>query len=161
MHHFIYIDHLFTNIQGYNTEHIFFLQVYDHNGGHILSRIAGTLLIDSRRIVFYCVHNHDGVQCNVKYFHDFEAKVNFTVEKNNEFPEEEQRYSSTLSLTSALHGDGWSTPRPGHFTSSNDPIPIVQRQGGPQGRSSKVRNISLPPGFDPRTVQPVVSRYTD
>jgi hypothetical protein len=33
--------------------------------------------------------------------------------------------------------------------------------GGPQGRSGQVREISLPPGFDPRTVQPVVSRYTD
>jgi hypothetical protein len=33
--------------------------------------------------------------------------------------------------------------------------------GGPQGRSGQVRNISLPPGFDPRTVKPVASRYTD
>jgi hypothetical protein len=27
-------------------------------------------------------------------------------------PEEEYRYSSTLSLTSGLDGGGWSTPRP-------------------------------------------------
>ena len=32
---------------------------------------------------------------------------------------------------------------------------------GPKGRSEQVRKISPPPGFDPRTVQPVVSRYTD
>ena len=32
---------------------------------------------------------------------------------------------------------------------------------GPQGQSGRVRKISLPPGFDPRTVQPVASRYTD
>jgi hypothetical protein len=32
--------------------------------------------------------------------------------------------------------------------------------GGPQGRSGLVRKISLPPGLDPRTVQPVASRYT-
>ena len=32
---------------------------------------------------------------------------------------------------------------------------------GPQGRSKQVRKISPPPGFDPRTVQPVTSRYTD
>jgi len=32
---------------------------------------------------------------------------------------------------------------------------------GPQGRSEQVRKISPPPGFDPRTVQPVASRYTD
>ena len=32
---------------------------------------------------------------------------------------------------------------------------------GPQGRSGQVRKISLPPEFDPRTVQPVASRYID
>ena len=39
--------------------------------------------------------------------------------------------------------------------------PLYRRLGGPQGRSGRVRKISSPPGFDPRTVQPVVSRYTD
>jgi hypothetical protein len=33
----------------------------------------------------------------------------------NEGPEVEQRYSSTLSLTSALDGGGWSTSRSGRF----------------------------------------------
>jgi hypothetical protein len=32
---------------------------------------------------------------------------------------------------------------------------------GPQGRSGRGRKISTPPGFDPRTAQPVASRYTD
>jgi hypothetical protein len=32
---------------------------------------------------------------------------------------------------------------------------------GPQGRSGRVRKFSPPPGFDPRTVQTVASRYTD
>jgi hypothetical protein len=36
--------------------------------------------------------------------------------------------------------------------------PLYRRLGGPQGRSEHVRKISPPPGFDPRTVQPVVSR---
>ena len=31
----------------------------------------------------------------------------------------------------------------------------------PHGRSGQVRKISPPPGFDPRTVRPVASRYTD
>jgi hypothetical protein len=31
----------------------------------------------------------------------------------------------------------------------------------PQGRSGRVQKNSPPPGFDPRTVQPVASRYTD
>jgi hypothetical protein len=39
--------------------------------------------------------------------------------------------------------------------------PLYRRLGGPQGRSGRVRKISPPAGFDPRTVQPVASRYTD
>ena len=39
--------------------------------------------------------------------------------------------------------------------------PLYRRLGRPQGRSGQVRKISPPPGFDPRTVQPVASRYTD
>ena len=39
--------------------------------------------------------------------------------------------------------------------------PLYRRLGGPQGRSGQVRKISPPPGFDPRTVQPVAIRYTD
>ena len=36
--------------------------------------------------------------------------------------------------------------------------PLYRRLGGPQGGS---RKISPPLGFDPRTVEPVASRYTD
>ena len=39
--------------------------------------------------------------------------------------------------------------------------PLYRRLGGPQGRSGQVRKISPPPGFVPRTVQPVASRYID
>jgi len=38
--------------------------------------------------------------------------------------------------------------------------PLYRRLGGPQSRSGRVLKISLPPGFDLRTVQPVASRYT-
>ena len=41
------------------------------------------------------------------------------------------------------------------------PYPLYRKLGGPQSRSGRVRNISPPPGIDPRTVQPVASRYTD
>jgi len=44
---------------------------------------------------------------------------------NHEDPEGEQRYISTLSLTLALDVGGWSTPRPGRFTTGKDPVPIV------------------------------------
>ena len=41
----------------------------------------------------------------------------------DEDPEVEYRYSSTLSLTSALDGSGWSTPSSGRFTPGKDPVP--------------------------------------
>ena len=40
--------------------------------------------------------------------------------------------------------------------------PLYRKLGGPQGRFGRMREISPPPqGFDPRTVQPLASRYTD
>jgi hypothetical protein len=39
--------------------------------------------------------------------------------------------------------------------------PFYRRPGGPQGRNGRVQKITLPPGFDPRTLQPVDSLYTD
>ena len=42
-------------------------------------------------------------------------------------------YSSTLPLTSALDGGGWSTSRPGRFPPGKDPVPIVQEAGWAPG----------------------------
>ena len=39
--------------------------------------------------------------------------------------------------------------------------PLYRRLDGSQGRNGRVWKISTPPGFDPRPVQPVASRYTD
>ena len=39
--------------------------------------------------------------------------------------------------------------------------PLYRRLGGPQGWSGQVQKISPPPGLDPRSVQPLMSRYTD
>jgi hypothetical protein len=58
---------------------------------------------------------------------------------------------------------GWvvnSTPRP-LYPEKQTWYPLYRRLSGPQGRSGRLRKISPPPGFDPRTVQPVVSRCTD
>ena len=45
----------------------------------------------------------------------------------HESAEGEWRNSSTLSLTSALDGRGWSTPRTGRFTPEKGPLAIVQK----------------------------------
>jgi len=38
---------------------------------------------------------------------------------------------------------------------------LYRRLGGPQGWYGQMRKISTPPEFDPQTVQPVASHYTD
>jgi len=48
---------------------------------------------------------------------------------SQEEPEQEYRYSSTLSLTSTLDGGAWSTPRFCRFTPRKDPVLIVQEAG--------------------------------
>ena len=53
------------------------------------------------------------------------GKVKVQPRTGHEDPKGEYRYSSTLFLTSALDGGGWSTPRPGRFTPGKDPVPIV------------------------------------
>jgi hypothetical protein len=47
------------------------------------------------------------------------------------------------------------------FTSGKDPVPIVQEAGWARGPVWTSAENLAPPGFDPRTVQPVASRYTD
>ena len=44
-------------------------------------------------------------------------------------PEGEQTYSSTLSLTSALDGGGWSMLHTDRLAPRKDPVPIVQEAG--------------------------------
>ena len=63
--------------------------------------------------------------------------------------EVEQRYSSTLSLTSALDGVGGQRHCPAALPPGNTRYPLCRR------------NLAPPPGFDPRTFQPVASRFTD
>jgi hypothetical protein len=81
--------------------------------------------------------------------------------RGHEGPEGEYRYSSTLSLTSALDGVDGQRHASAALSPGLNRYPSYRRLDRPQGRSGRLRKISLLTGFDPRTVQPVVSRYTD
>jgi len=61
----------------------------------------------------------------------------------------------------ALDGVGGKCHAPAALTLEKTRYPLYRSLGGPQSRSGQVRKISPPPGFDPRTVQPASSRYTD
>ena len=55
----------------------------------------------------------------------------------------------------------WSAARPGRtLPPGKTRYPFYRRLGGPQGRSGRVE-ILVPAGIRSRTVQLVVSRYTD
>jgi hypothetical protein len=79
----------------------------------------------------------------------------------HEDPEEEQRYSSTLSLTSGLDRVGRERHASAALAPVNTRYSLYRRLGGPQVWSGRMRKISSPPGFDPRTVHPVASRNTN
>ena len=65
-------------------------------------------------------------------------------------------------MTTVLEGGEVSASHPSRsLPPGKTRYPLYRRLGGPQGRSGQVRKISSPPGFDPLTVQPVASRYTD
>jgi hypothetical protein len=76
-------------------------------------------------------------------------------------------YRGSRGIALPFHDRGtrrgeWSTSRLGRsLPPGKIQCPLYRTLGGPQGRSGQVRKISPPPGFDPRTVQPVASRYTD
>ena len=55
----------------------------------------------------------------------------------------------------------WSAARPGRtLPPGKTRYPFYRRLSGPQGRSGRAKNL-VPTGIRSRTVQPVVSRYTD
>ena len=63
-------------------------------------------------------------------------------------------------MITALEGGEGSASRPGRsLPLGKTRYPLYRRLGGPQGRYGQVRKISPTPGFDPRNVQPVASRY--
>jgi hypothetical protein len=91
-----------------------------------------------------------------------EGKVKVHPRTGHEGPEVEYRYSSTLSLTSALDGGGWSRPRPGRVAPGKETrYPLYRGLGGSRDGLDGCRKSRPPPGFDPRTVQSAASRYTD
>jgi len=63
------------------------------------------------------LRNRVCIQGGAKVYFDIGNKIKGKVHSrtDHEGPEGEERYSSTLRLTSALDKGGWSTSRPGRF----------------------------------------------
>ena len=89
------------------------------------------------------------------------VKVKFPLNKPWR-PRGEHRYSSTLPLTLVLNGGDWSMPCPSHHTPGKDPVTIVQEAGWALWSVwTGAEILSPPPGFNPQTIQPIASCYTD
>jgi len=64
-------------------------------------------------------------------------------------------------MTAALEGSEWSAACLSHtLPPGKTRYPFYTRLGGPQGRSGRAENL-VPTGIRSRTVQPIVSRYTE
>jgi len=64
-------------------------------------------------------------------------------------------------VTATLEGGEWSVARPGRsLHPGKTRYPLYRRLGGLRGRYGRAENL-VPTGIRSRTVQPVVSRYTD
>jgi len=59
--------------------------------------------------------------------------------------------------TLAIEEDEWLAPRPAPFNPKQDRVPILKETGCPRGRPGWAIFSAL--GFDPRTVEPLSSRY--
>jgi len=63
----------------------------------------------------------------------------------HEGPEGEYKYSSTLSLTSALDGVDGQRHAPAALPPGKTRYPLYRRLSGPQERSGQLRKVSPPP----------------
>jgi len=83
-------------------------------------------------------------------------KGKFHPRTGHEGPDGEQKYSPTLSLSSALHGVGGKRHAPAALPPGKTRGPLYRRLGfDGWGKSRRHR------GFNPRTTQPVASRHTE
>jgi len=98
------------------------------------------------------------------FFQNIEILKKVKVQWSRYRPGVAQRVGRGIALHFRDRGTrrGWvvsSTPRP-HFPQGKTRYPFYRRLGGPQGRSGRAEYL-VPTGIRFRTVQPVVSRYTD
>jgi hypothetical protein len=109
---------------------------------------------------YTCLYLHVALtrRTNRRSFGKGKGKVHPRTGHENQ--EGEQIHSSTLPSTSGPDGEGDQSQAPVVLSPGKTQYPLYRRLGGFQGRSGRVRKISPPPGFDPRTVHPVASRYT-
>ena len=110
----------------------------------------------------FCLIYGDGPDRLSRSFGKYQSTGKIHPRTCRESPEREQRYNTTLSLTSALDGVGGQRHAPAALPLGK--TPVTRCTGGwasAQDWFGRVRKILPPPGLDPRNVQPAASRCTD
>jgi hypothetical protein len=106
---------------------------------------------------------HCGWICGVKIAgNKVKVNIKFTLEQAMKAQRGSRGIALLFFLTSAQDGVGGqhNVPAALHLRKLTW-YPLYRRLGGPQSWSGKVKKISPSPGFDPRTIQPIDSCYTD
>jgi hypothetical protein len=74
----------------------------------------------------------------------------------------EAQITAISCCSSELEGGWWSVPHPDHFTPRKETqYPLYRRLGGPRDQCGWARKILPTLRFEPSTVQPVASHYTN
>ena len=89
-------------------------------------------------------------------------KVKFTLKQVLKTQRRSRSIVLLFVLNGVVDGGGWSAPRPGRFTPQKRPgTHCTGGWVGPRAGVDGCGKSRPPPVFDPRTVHPVASRYTD
>jgi len=93
--------------------------------------------------------------------HTVNVKVKFTLQQATKAQRRSRGIALLFLLPRRWIGVDCQRHAPDALPPRKTRYPLYRELIGPQGQSGQVRKISPPPGFDPRTAQPVASRYTD
>jgi hypothetical protein len=92
---------------------------------------------------------------------DKKVKVKVTLEQATKAQRESRGIVVLFLNLGARLGVGGQRQAPASLPLGKTWYSLYRRLGGPQGSSGQVQKMSPPPGFDPRTNQPVASCYND
>ena len=121
-----------------------------HSPGRKRPHSSGSTIIQNPTICCGFFRTATGSSDRTQYFETSGSKCRVHPRTGHGGPEGEQRYSFTLSLTSAVDRGGWLSLHPGRFTPWNDRVPTV-RDGGwaPGSVWTGAENLALLPDSIP------------
>jgi len=97
----------------------------------------------------------------IVYVLEKDKKVKFTLEQATKAQRGSRGIAQLFLNLSTRQGVGGQCQAPASLPPGKTQYPLYRRLGGPQGWSGEIQKMWPPPGFNPWTVQPIVSCYTN